>query len=452
MPFQITMPQLGSTMERGIVLRWFVEEGDEFSQGQEILEVETDKATVAVTAHQGGRLARILAPAGQEEAVGTPIAVAVGPGKELPKDWTPPDSAVAGRTSDSSAPLSAPPASAPGATTSVAASWKARVIAREAGVDLPSIAGSGPDGRIVADDVTRHLEKTAPRQAGETVAVSPAAANLAEALGLAPAGIPGSGPQGRVMRSDVIKAAATRIRTAPPPMPEPVPGAPQAVRTIPLTGIRGRVTEHMASSAAATARVTLFRQADADALTRLRARFAARGQEVSYNDLLIRICAHALRAHPEANARMGVEQIEHLDRIHIGVAVDTERGLLVPVVHDADRMSVPELARETARLIAAARSAEIGPDDLTGGTFTITNLGMLGVDKFTPVINLPECCILGVGRIAPQVVVADDGTSIISRPMISLSLAFDHRVIDGAPAARFLRRITTLVEDPTLLL
>ncbi len=439
-------------MERGTVVRWLVEEGDEFSQGQEILEVETDKATVAVTAHQGGRLARILAPAGQEEAVGALIAVAVPPGEELPSDWTPPGPAIVGPTSDSPLPLSAPPAPAPGGTPPVTASWKARVMAQEAGVELPSITGSGPEGRIVAEDVTRHLGKTELREVRETAEVSPAAANLAEALGLDPAAIPGSGPQGRVMRSDVIKAAAERIRTAPTPLPEPADGAPQAVRTIPLTGIRGRVSEHMASSAATTARVTLFRQADAEALTRLRARFGARGQEISYNDLLIRICAHALRIHPEANARMGVQQIEYLDRIHIGVAVDTERGLLVPVVHDADRLSVPELAKETARLIEAARSGQIGPDDLTGGTFTITNLGMLGVEAFTPVINVPECCILGVGRIAPQAVVSDDGTSLISRQMISLSLAFDHRVIDGAPAARFLGRIATLVEDPTLLL
>mgnify|MGYP002682386558 FL=1 len=187
-------------------------------------------------------------------------------------------------------------------------------------------------------------------------------------------------------------------------------------------------------------------------LARLRQRFADRGLKVSYNDLLVQICAVALREHPEANARLGEGQIEHLDRINIGLAVDTDRGLLVPVVHNADRLTIQQIATESARLIQAAREGRSLPDELRGGVFTITNLGMLGVDGFTPVINLPECCILGVGRIVRKPVVVDAQDTIAVRPMLTLSLVFDHRVLDGAPAARFLDRIAQLVEDPMLLL
>jgi pyruvate dehydrogenase E2 component (dihydrolipoamide acetyltransferase) len=173
---------------------------------------------------------------------------------------------------------------------------------------------------------------------------------------------------------------------------------------------------------------------------------------VSYNDLLIRICAVALCEHPAANARLGEGQIEHLDRVNVGLAVDTERGLLVPVVHDADRLTLPQIAAKTAWLVAAARSGRIAPEQLSGGTFTVTNLGMFGVEGFAPVINLPECCILGVGKIVRKPVVVDQADTVAVRPTMTLSLVFDHRVIDGAPAARFLDRIAQLIEDPLLLL
>jgi pyruvate dehydrogenase E2 component (dihydrolipoamide acetyltransferase) len=164
------------------------------------------------------------------------------------------------------------------------------------------------------------------------------------------------------------------------------------------------------------------------------------------------MCAIALRDHPAANSRLGEDQIEHLDRINIGLAVDTDRGLLVPVIHSADRLSIPQIAAESARLIEAARTGRSLPDDLAGGTFTITNLGMLGVEGFTPVINLPECCILGVGRIVRKPVVCDGEDTVAVRPMVTISLVFDHQVIDGAPAARFLDRIAQVIQDPLLLL
>jgi pyruvate dehydrogenase E2 component (dihydrolipoamide acetyltransferase) len=211
----------------------------------------------------------------------------------------------------------------------------------------------------------------------------------------------------------------------------------------------------MAESAHTAAPVTLTTEADATELVRLReqARSDAGGAVPvpSYNDLLVRIVAVALGEHPDLNAAWSDGGVVRHEAVHVGLAVETERGLLVPVVRDADRRGVHEIARESARLIERARDGTIGPDELTGGTFTITNLGQYEIDAFTPIVNLPECAILGVGRIASKAVVLDEATGAVgARKMVALSLTFDHRVVDGAPAARFLQRIKHFVERPTL--
>jgi pyruvate dehydrogenase E2 component (dihydrolipoamide acetyltransferase) len=335
-------------------------------------------------------------------------------------------------------------------------------MAREAGLDLGVVNGSGPGGRIVAKDVAKVLSAQAPAPLVE-VKATPVATNLAAALGLDLSSMTGSGPQGRVTQQDVLEAAAaiirqktTVLRQAQDAVPEP--GLPKVASTVPLKGVRKIVSEGMATSVRTTARVTLFREVDVTEFVKLRERFKSQVERVSYNDILVQICAMALREHPEANARLGDGGhpsdgwIERMDRINIGLAVDTERGLLVPVIHNADRLTIAQIATERARLIEATRTGRSLPDDLVGGTFTITNLGMFGVEGFTPVINLPECCILGVGRIVRKPTVIDEDDTVVVRPMMTLSLVFDHRVVDGAPAARFLDRIAQLVKDPMLLL
>jgi pyruvate dehydrogenase E2 component (dihydrolipoamide acetyltransferase) len=465
MPFEIAMPQLGLTMEQGSVVEWHVPEGAPISEGQEVLTVETDKSAVAVQAPRAGILARILVPAGETVPVGTCLAVGTAPGESLPADWLP------GRAAESTAPepAAAPPAgkapvaSPASARADLQASWKARSLARDAGLDLGGVVGSGPAGRIVAADVAATLAPAAADAATGRNA-TPVALNLAAALGLDLGCLQGTGPQGKITQTDVLRAAAAIIHSAllrdparRPPTQAAAQAAPQAIRpqvasTTPLTGVRKIVSQAMADSVHTSARVALLREVDAGELARLRELLAARGVQVSYNDLLVQICAVALREHPAANARLGEGQIEHLDRINIGLAVDTDRGLLVPVIHNADRLTTAQIAAESARLIQAARQGRSLPDDLSGGVFTITNLGMLGVDGFTPVINLPECCILGVGRIVRKPVVVDADDTVAVRPMMTLSLVFDHRVLDGAPAARFLGRIAQLIQDPLLLL
>lgn len=452
MPFTIAMPQLGLTMEKGTVVRWLVAEGQPFARGQALLEVETDKAVVPVEAPSEGTLARVLVPAGQTVPVGAALAVAVAPGEHLPSGWTPPGEERAEAPSRAPEKVAAQvptPAreAAPSPGGPLRATWKARALARRMGVDLRQVVGSGPGGRVQAEDVAR---AAVPAPARPGARATPTAARLAEALGLDLAGIAPTGADGRIVEADVLQEAAALIRGRAAPLPA-APGPAGVARRVPLAGVRGVTSARMAESARTTARVTLFREVDATRLVELRDLFRAQGLQVSYNDILVRVCAVALREHPEANARLGDGEVELLDRVNIGLAVDTERGLLVPVIHDADRLSIPEIAARSAALIEAARAGRSRLDDLTGGTFTITNLGMLGVEGFTPVIHLPECCILGVGRIVRKPVALEDD-QVAVRPMLTLSLAFDHRVLDGAPAARFLGRIAELVENPLRLL
>ncbi len=462
MPFEIRMPQLGLTMEKGTVVEWLVHEGDRIEPNQEICEIETDKVSVAVEAPQGGIVARILVHDGEEAPVGGVLAIGVeldeklvddldlaSPGKEKAAEQEPAlvyEPPSLGLTKESDA---------------VRASWKARAIARSADLDLKMITGSGPKGRIVAEDVFKLRARL--QQKKETKAVisptsavraraMPLAAKLSDSLGLDLSQVRGSGPNGQITQDDVIQAAAAIIRGETKTRSRLVSRPARVTTTVPIAGVRKIVSERMGISARTTARVTLFREANVTALIELREKFKAHGLNVSYNDIFIRLCALSLREYPNVNARMGEGQIDILDQVNIGLSVDTDRGLLVPVVHNADRLTIPQIAAETQRLVGAARNQRILPDDMDGGTFTITNLGMLGVEGFTPVINLPECCILGVGKIVRKPVVVDNKDRVMVRPMMTLSLVFDHRVIDGAPAARFFDRIVQLTEDPALLL
>ncbi|HFD39398.1 MAG TPA: 2-oxo acid dehydrogenase subunit E2, partial [Anaerolineae bacterium] len=313
--------------------------------------------------------------------------------------------------------------------------------AREKGVDLALVTGSGPGGRIVEKDVLAFLESR-PK-------ATPLAAKTAAAAGVDLSTVAGSGIGGRIMRADVEAAIPA---AAPPPAAET-----PAVESVPLTGLRRIIAGRMAASHSQTARVTLVTEADATALVEARQKLKAAVSEEwgfapGYNDLLGLIVARALREFPYMNARLGEDgaTIERLPFVNLGMAVDTERGLLVPVIRDADRKGLRAFGTEFRALVERARLGKSQPDDLTGGTFTITNLGMYDVDAFTPIINLPEAAILGVGRIQPKAVVREG--EIVVRQMWTLSLVFDHRLVDGAPAARFLQRIKRLIENPYLLL
>ena len=335
-------------------------------------------------------------------------------------------------------------------------------------MDWTGLTGSGRSGRIVERDV---------RQAAADLTglkVSPLARRLAGELGVDVEALAARLPGKRIERAD-IAAEAARSQVVAPTAPA-IPAAPAvpavpflpAGTTLPITPVRRTIADRMATSAHTVAPVTLTTEADATELVRLRKQLKddaavgaglasaqnASAQPVpSYNDLLAKLTALALLEHPAVNARFEGDAIVQAATVNIGVAVDTDRGLLVPVLRDVQTKSLRQIARESAALIEKARTGRVTVDELQGGTFTLTNLGMYEIDAFTPIINLPECAILGVGRIVPKQVVVDaEAERVAIRQMLFLSLTFDHRLVDGAPAARFLQRVKQYVERPYLWL
>jgi len=398
---EVILPVLGETMNEGTIVEWLKKEGDAVERGEVLFMVETDKATLEMEAPAQGFLRQIVVPTGQTVPVLTVVGLITSTMDE-PLEGAEEQGGRGAGESTSAPPLPRTPAR-------IFASPRARRLAREKGVDLTMVAGSGPDGRIVERDVVAYLE---------TLVLAPP---------LAPT----------------------------PPAPPALAEAVEAIAEVPLTGVRAVIARRMGESHRTTAPVTLTTEADATAFVELRERLKAGlaaelGFDIGYNDLLIRLVAHALRQFPYMNARLDGETIRHLREIHIALAVDTDRGLLAPVIRNADRKGVAEIAREVRGLAERARAGKALPDEVSGSTFTITNLGMHEIDAFTPIINVPEAAILGVGRIKARPAVVEGELCV--RQTMWLSLTFDHRLVDGAPAARFLQRIKQLIENPYLLL
>jgi pyruvate dehydrogenase E2 component (dihydrolipoamide acetyltransferase) len=315
---------------------------------------------------------------------------------------------------------------------------RAKKMAVQNHVDWSKIQPTGDEGqRIIERDVIQFL--TAQPK------ITPVAGKIAGETGLDLTHIQGSGPHGRIMKTDVLRAVESEAVSSP---------AGEVTKTIPLSGIRGVIASRMAESTQSTARVTLFMEADATRFVELRemlkARFAADwGFAPGYNDLLARICSIALQEFPYMNARINGSQIEWLQSIHLGMAVDTDRGLVVPVITHANLKSLRQFGTEFRALVGKATAGTLLPDEMNGGTFTITNLGGQDVMAFTPVINLPQAAILGVGKISPALAMRDG--QVVEYQKLILSLVFDHRIVDGAPAARFLQWIKDRIEYPELL-
>ena len=336
-------------------------------------------------------------------------------------------------------------------------------MAAEQGLDLTAVQGSGPGGRIVAEDLHSVIRpaapatvavSAAPRQPAGRVKSSPFARKLAAEAGISIATLTGSGPDGRIVAAD-IRAAEAAPPAAPAALSVPVASAAMVGATVPFTGIRRLIADRMVDSLTNSAQLTLVSEADATALVGLRNELAAQyeptiGFRIAYNDLFARIAVRALSEHPNMNARLEGDQIVQLPYVNIGLAIDLEGGLAVPNVKNAEAMQLIELAIALRHSITRATEGNLTLDDLTGGTFTITSLGPMDVDAFTPVLNPPECAILGIGRIQPKPAVVENEVTV--RQLVTLSLTFDHRLNDGAPAARFLQRIKQLIEHPYLLI
>ncbi|MGB9867495.1 MAG: dihydrolipoamide acetyltransferase family protein [Bacillota bacterium] len=439
---KVIMPKLGLTMSEGTLVKWLKREGDRVTRGEGLMEVTTDKVTTEVESPGDGVLRKIVVPEGTTVACGAVIGI------------------IADEAEDISSVLAelglGPTAGAveqgtPTTVREVKASPAVRRLAKELGVDLSTVIGTGPDGRITEGDVKAAAAATASALSGERLAESqrvsatPLAKSIAEKEAVDLGTVTGTGPAGRIMAQDILA-----YKKQEKGLPESQPSEEKPT-VVPVQGIRAIIAERMSKSARETARVTLVSEVRVDRLKTLKDAISTRlmekkGVKVTYTDLIVWAAAHALRNHPNCNASWVGDHLEIKPCVNIGVAVDIDDGLVVPVIRDADKKSISEIAEIRERLVGSARSGRLSPSDLEGGTFTVTNLGTYGVDFFTPIINLPESLILGVGRIMERPIVEDG--RVVPGLTVYLSLVFDHRVVDGAPAARLLQEISSILEDP----
>ncbi len=421
MATEILMPRQGQSVESCIIIEWKVNEGDVVAEGQALCEVETDKATFEVEATAAGTVLGIFYPAEADVDVLKVIAAIGEPGEDVSglRPETAKDSDQ--KTEDSTPVAVEVVAEVPSSDLrplisgeAVGASPRAKNMAEKKGVDVSAVAGSGPGGRVIERDVA-----AAP-------AISPAAASKALKEGL---NIPatGSGMGGRILAADLQAVASMDF--------------PGNIVEIPVKGVRKVVAGRMLASLQNTAQLTLNTSADARSILDYRKRCKAAPEEtgvggISITDVVLYATLRTLAEFPELNDHYLGKSIEQFDNVHLGFAVDTPRGLMVPVIRFANLMTLKQLSAEAKRLAMACIEGTIDPDALVGGTFTVTNLGAMGIESFTPVLNAPEVGILGVCSIQPKPVM--NGSEVEFIPHIGLSLTFDHCAVDGAPAARFL--------------
>lgn len=397
----ITMPKLGLTMTSGSVAKWHKKEGDRVEKGEVILEVSTEKITYKVEAPESGVLRKILVQPGTKVPIGTSLCIIAAPDEDiselLKEAPTAPAAEKPAQPEAKPAPVAAKPA---GEEVLIKATPIAKKIAKEQGIDLALVTGTGPGGRIVEKDVLDFIE-----------------------------------------RQKAAPEAKPAVEAAP-------------LKRIALSDVRQVIAEKMSTSWQNSPMVTLNADVDCNLLKKLRedlkSSFKEKGLNLSYNYILIKACSVALKEQPMLNSYLEGNEVVLYDEINIGLAVATEEALLVPVVKDVAGKNLYEIASDGDALIEKARKGELAIDDVTGGTFTITNLGMFGVRDFTPIINPPQCAILGVGEMKDKPCVCDG--QIVVKPMMTLSLTFDHRIVDGAQGAMFIRRVKELLENPLLLL
>jgi pyruvate dehydrogenase complex dihydrolipoamide acetyltransferase long form len=399
MPTEVVMPKLGLNMSEGLLVEWLKKEGDQVKRGEALFIVETDKVTTESPAQVDGVLSKILVEAGQIVPVRAVVAVLTAAGEENGSGDVTPSASQSSQPAQATSQTTLTPAAVPTPARPgrVLASPLAKKLAQEHHLDLANIPGSGPEGRISQEDVERYIQ--------------------AQQIG--------NNKTGTATQAEQPQSAA-----------------------IPMEGVRAVIAERMFTSLQSMAQLTLHSEIDATGLVAYRERMKKdAGQNSaavpSYNSILVSTVAKVLKDHPRLNARLAEGHIQLLNEIHVGLAVDTEAGLMVVVVRDADRKSVSQIHAEFVALTERALAHKSMPDDLTGSTFTITNLGMFGIDAFTPIINPPEAAILGVGRIQEKLVIQDGKVAQV--PALVLSLTFDHRLVDGAPAARFLQSVGTQI-------
>jgi len=451
MATKIIMPQGGQHVEEGRVVKWLKAEGDTVKKGEPVCEVETEKVVLEVESPADGVLLKIVVPAGEKVAVFATIGIVGAPGEQVDLSKFGPAEKEE-KNVDISEIRKRLAAKEAGGEAGVKASGRAKKLAAEKGVDLSAVQGTGPGGRIVEEDVLRAAEEIAkaPDEAviGK-VRISPVAKKIAEDKGLDVASIQGTGPMGRIMKEDVLREVEEKGKK-----PAPVPGALKQVKeTIPIRGVRQVIFDRMHQSLQQSAQLTVTLEVNAAELGRFRKILVDSHKDknikISYNAILVRVIGRALEEHPKMNSSVIKDEIWLWDSVNVGVAVDAEQGLIVPVVRDANKKDLIAIQKDIDDKVERAKSKKLVPDDLQGGTFTLTGLGFLDIEAFTPILNPPEVGILGVGKIIEKPVV-ENGQIVVGQRMM-LSLTFDHRIIDGADGARFLKTIKSYIETPYLL-
>jgi pyruvate dehydrogenase E2 component (dihydrolipoamide acetyltransferase) len=432
----VLLPKLGNSVESSIIVTWLKQSGDVVAEGDPLCAVETDKATVEVPSPVAGVLLKQLANAGDDVPVQTPIALIGAAGESL--DTPVPSKRVVAQD-----------------TATKAISPRALKMAQQNGVELNAIAGSGPHGRIIERDVLNALAQHAPAaEATAEVAarenITPVAKAMLEQGGyVAPA--QGSGPGGRITKHDLIPVDEKESGRSDPSNTD----SDSAFTVIPLPNIRRVIAERMRGSLQSTAQLTMNASADARALLdyrkRLKASDATIGlQNITIGDLILFVVAKTLPQFPALNATFASGELRQYKRVHLGFAVDAPRGLLVPVVRDAGALTLKQLADETSRLAKRCQEGKSTPDEMSAGTFTVTNLGSYGIESFTPILNAPQVAILGAGNINLRPVAQNGEVAFV--PYLGLSLTIDHQIVDGAPAAKFLQALTRNLAQFDLLL
>jgi len=417
---EIQMPRLSDTMEEGVIASWKKQVGESIERGEVVAEIETDKAIMELEAFDAGVLEKLLVEEGRTVPIGTPIAV-VGDGSGAAAEAASAPAQPASEPAEPAAAETAPaetaaaepaPAEQPAPATGSKpkASPLAKAVAKERGVDLSAVTGTGPGGRIIRADIE-------------------AAASAAPASAPAPAPAP----------------------AAEQPAAQPAPAVDEDVEEVPLSNVRKVTARRLTESKQQAPHFYLTSAIDVTELMSFRANLndrlqAAGGPKVSLNDLVVKAVATALRANPAVNVSFGGDKLVKHKRVHLGVAVAIEDGLVVPVLKDADRKSVSELATEGREKAGRAREGKLKPDEMSGGTFTISNLGMFGIEQFSAVINPPEAAILAVGAAKDELQLVDG--EVVARKILRVTLSADHRAIDGAVGAAFLQQFTSLLEDP----
>ncbi len=446
---EFKLPDLGEGLTEAEIVRWLVDVGDVVAVDQPVVEVETAKAMVEVPCPYGGVVTARFGDEGTELPVGAPLLTV----------------AVGASGADGAASADAP-AAEPAAGDAVSSEYSGNVLVgygtagpaarrRRIRPQSPAVVSSTPTTtagptRAAAPVAAAPVPAAAP--AGPVPVISPLVRKLARDRGLDLREVRGSGPEGLILRADVERALTAR-ETPVAPAPAPAASAPAAGERIPLRGLRGAVADKLSRSRTEIPDATCWVDADATALMAARAAMnAACGPKISLLALLARICVHALARFPELNSTVdtAAREIVRLPDVHLGFAAQTPRGLVVPVVRDAGKRTAESLTEEFARLTESARQGTLTPADLTGGTFTLNNYGVFGVDGSTPIVNHPEAAMLGVGRIIPKPWVHQGELAV--RQVVQLSLTFDHRVCDGGTAGGFLRYVADCVEQPAVLL